>query len=101
MLSSNPNPNEGVDNNPTLLSDIGNNIADNNTMAMTRVSGNLHPDQIDKIPIQKHKKQVKCHNEYLTLFDELKLSQEESIFVTTRRFTWSMDTIMSLATIQQ
>ena len=101
MLSSNSNPNAVVDNKPTLLNDLRNNLADDNIMSVTEVSVNLQPNQIDKIPVQKHKKSVKCQNEDLTLFDELKLNQEESISLTAPLFTQSMATVMNPATIQQ
>ena len=101
VLSSNSNPNTVVDNNPTLLSNLENNLEDKNIVPLTEVSSNLQPDQIDKIHVQNHKRLVECQNEYLNLFDELKLNQVESISVTTRRFTRSMAMVMTPATIQQ
>ena len=80
-FSINPNPNEVVDNKPTLLSDLGNNLKDNNIIHVIGISVNSQSNQIGKIPAQKHKKSLKFQNEDLTLFDELRLNRKESIFV--------------------
>ena len=45
-----------VDSKPTLLNDLGNNMADDNIMPLTGVLHNLQPDQIDKIPVQINRK---------------------------------------------
>ena len=59
-FSINPNPNEVVDNKPTYLNDLGNNLGDENIIPVTRISVNSQPDWIGKIPAQKHEKSVEC-----------------------------------------
>ena len=89
-----------VDNNPTLLNDLGN-LGDDNIMLVTRILISPQHDQMGKIPAKKHKSSLKCQNEDLTLFDELKLNQKESIFVSAWWFTQSMAIVITPTTIQQ
>ena len=58
-FNPNPNPNEEVNNNHTLLNDLGNNTVDDNIIPVTGIFVNSQPERIGKIPTQKHENLVK------------------------------------------
>ena len=56
MFNHNTNPNEVVDNKPTLFNDLGNNLAYDNIIPVIGIYAISWLNQIGKIPAQKHEK---------------------------------------------